>query len=112
MSLRLISALFWDSIPHLKVIQSALPLNMGPICCSETSVRNYQCTLCKIQEERRYPLHRGGNLKSRIIVTVFRAKVLVVVLSLLTVWSFTVLDNTVHRHGCEDRSNMFLANGH
>jgi hypothetical protein len=34
-------------------------------CSSETSVTNYQSTPCKIPEERRSHLHRGGNLKSR-----------------------------------------------
>jgi hypothetical protein len=36
------------------------------ICCPETSVRNWHCTLRKIEEERRYHLHPGGSLKSPI----------------------------------------------
>ena len=33
---------------------TAWPLNMGPIRCSETSATNYQSSLRKIPEERRY----------------------------------------------------------
>jgi hypothetical protein len=39
---------------------------MGPIGGPETSVQNYRSTLRNIPEERRYHLHRGGNLKSRV----------------------------------------------
>jgi hypothetical protein len=38
---------------------------MGPIGCSETSVRNYGSTLRKILEERRFHLRLGGSLKLR-----------------------------------------------
>jgi hypothetical protein len=37
---------------------------MIPICCPETSVRNYHSTLRKIPEERKSHLHRFGSLKS------------------------------------------------
>jgi len=37
---------------------------MGPIGCPETSVTNYQCTLCNIPEEGRPYVHHGGSLKS------------------------------------------------
>jgi len=47
------------------------PLKMGPIGCTETSVRNYHHTLRNITEERRYHLLRGGSLKSRIVVRRF-----------------------------------------
>jgi hypothetical protein len=40
---------------------------MGPMCCPETSVLNYQSTLRKIPEGCRSHLHRGGGLKSRRI---------------------------------------------
>jgi hypothetical protein len=33
-------------------------------CRPETSITNYQSTLCKIPEVRRSHLHQGGNLKS------------------------------------------------
>jgi hypothetical protein len=39
---------------------------MRPIGCPETSVHNYHSTLRNIPEERRYHVHRGGSLKSRI----------------------------------------------
>ena len=41
------------------------PLNMRPIRCSETSVKNYHSSLRNIPEERRYHQHRGGSLKSQ-----------------------------------------------
>jgi hypothetical protein len=40
---------------------------MGPICCQETLVHNYQSTPRNIPEEQRSHLHRGGSLKSRIL---------------------------------------------
>jgi hypothetical protein len=36
-----------------------------PIGCPETSVQNYNSTLCNIPEDRISHLHRGGSLKSR-----------------------------------------------
>jgi hypothetical protein len=45
---------------------TASALKMGPIGCSETSVNNYQSTLCNIPEERRSNLRRGGIVTSRI----------------------------------------------
>jgi hypothetical protein len=39
---------------------------MGPICCPETSVKDYHSTLPNTSEERRSQQHRGGSLKSRI----------------------------------------------
>ena len=44
---------------------SAWPLKIGPVGCLDTSVLNYNFTLCNIPEERRSHLHRGGSLKSR-----------------------------------------------
>ena len=43
---------------------------MGPLDCPETSVRNYHSTLRNIPEECRSHLHRGGSLKSRIVLHV------------------------------------------
>jgi hypothetical protein len=40
-------------------------LEMGPICCTETSVRNYHYSLRNNPEERSPRLLRGGSLKSR-----------------------------------------------
>jgi hypothetical protein len=40
---------------------------MGPIVCPQTAVQDYHSTLRNIPEQRRYHLHRGGSLKSRII---------------------------------------------
>jgi hypothetical protein len=34
---------------------------MGPVCCPETSVRNYHCLLRINPKERYYQLLRGGN---------------------------------------------------
>jgi len=41
---------------------------MGSIGCPETSVRNYYSTLRNIPEQRKSHLHRGGSLKSHIIL--------------------------------------------
>ena len=43
------------------------PLNLGPIGCPETSVRNCHYTLRNSPEEHRSHLLRGGSLKSRLI---------------------------------------------
>jgi hypothetical protein len=40
------------------------PLRMGPICCPETSVKDYHSTLRYTPEERKSHQHRGGSLKS------------------------------------------------
>jgi hypothetical protein len=42
------------------------PLNMGPICYPETSVKDYHSTLRNTPEERRSHQNRGGSLKSRM----------------------------------------------
>jgi len=47
------------------------PLSMGPIRCLETLVRNYHFALRKIPKERRFHLHRGGRMKSRVIYIFF-----------------------------------------
>jgi hypothetical protein len=80
------SALFWDITQrrvailyrrfgttcrsHLQGSRSlglwaSWPLKMGPICCLETSVKDYHWTLRNIREERRSHQHRGRSLKSR-----------------------------------------------
>jgi hypothetical protein len=41
---------------------------MGPICCPETSVNNYQSTLRNKPEERISPLHRGGGLGCIVVL--------------------------------------------
>jgi hypothetical protein len=43
------------------------PLKMGALVCPETSLSNYQSTLRNMAEKRRPHLHRGGNLKSRVV---------------------------------------------
>ena len=55
----------WDNLsaPFSRVSAWLL---MGPICCPETSVRNYHYTLRNSPEERGSHLLRGGSLKSRI----------------------------------------------
>jgi hypothetical protein len=40
-----------------------LTLEMGPIRCAETSVKDYHPTLRNMPEERRCHQHRGGSLK-------------------------------------------------
>jgi hypothetical protein len=54
---------------YLSVLSSSVKnswaLKMGQICCPETSIQNYHSRLRNISEERRYPLHRNGSLKSR-----------------------------------------------
>jgi hypothetical protein len=42
------------------------PLKMGPICCPETSIKDYRATLRNIPEELRSQ-HRSGSLKSRTV---------------------------------------------
>ena len=44
---------------------TAWPLKLEPPGCPDTSLRNYHSTLRKIPKERRYPILRGGSLKSR-----------------------------------------------
>jgi hypothetical protein len=42
------------------------PLKMGPICCPETSIRNYHYTLPSSPEMRSSHLLLGGSLKSHV----------------------------------------------
>jgi len=51
--------------PHLRGSRSAR--RMEPTGCPETSVANYHSTLRNISEERRFNLHRGGRLQSRVV---------------------------------------------
>ena len=44
---------------------------MGPIGCSETSVRDYGYTLRNKPDERRFHLFGGGSLKSRQIMFLY-----------------------------------------
>jgi hypothetical protein len=44
-----------------------LTLNMEPISCPETSVKDYHSSLRNIPEERRCHQHRRGSLKSRML---------------------------------------------
>jgi hypothetical protein len=44
------------------------PLKVRLIDCTETSVTNYQSTLCKISEEGRSHLHRGESLRSHSVI--------------------------------------------
>jgi hypothetical protein len=58
---------------HLEGSRSPLlfwtrPLKMGPICCPETSVKDYHSTLRYTPEGRRSHQHRGGSLKSRAVL--------------------------------------------
>jgi len=48
-------------------IFSSQESRMGPICCSETSTRNYHYALRNSPEERSSYLLRGGSLKSRTV---------------------------------------------
>ena len=41
------------SVDSYRQFGALLPFKMGPICCTKTSVNNYQSTLCNIPEERR-----------------------------------------------------------
>ena len=53
---------------HVRVGRLSFHLTpeMGPIGCSETSVRNYHYSLRNNPEERSSPLLRGGSLKSTL----------------------------------------------
>jgi hypothetical protein len=42
---------------------------MGPIRCPETSANNYHTTPHNTPEDRRFHQHRGGSLKSRLLLT-------------------------------------------
>jgi hypothetical protein len=44
---------------------------MGPIRCPEALVNNYHATPRNIPEERRSHQHRGGSLKSWLIIFLF-----------------------------------------
>ena len=46
-------------------------LKMVPIDCPETSVSNYHYWLRNTPEERRCQLHRGGNVKSRMLTEIW-----------------------------------------
>jgi hypothetical protein len=50
---------FWYDI-----LAPSSPLKMGPIGCPETSIRNYNYSLCNSPEERSSHLTRRGNLES------------------------------------------------
>jgi hypothetical protein len=50
-----------------KTTQDSRTLNMGPMGCSETSVRNYHYSLRNTSEERGSQLSHGRSLKSRIM---------------------------------------------
>jgi len=51
-------------LDNLSVPSSGFILRMGPVCCSETSVRNYYYSLRNNPKERNSQLLRGGSLKS------------------------------------------------
>ena len=53
------------SVPSSRVKTSKKMMMMGPIRCTETSVKDYHSTLHNIPEERRSHQHRSGSLKSR-----------------------------------------------
>jgi hypothetical protein len=40
---------------------------MAPICCPNTSLKNYHTTPCNNPEDHRFHQHRGGSLKSRAV---------------------------------------------
>jgi hypothetical protein len=44
------------------------PVKMGPTRCPETSVNNYHTTPCNYPKDHRLYEHRGGSLKSSIVV--------------------------------------------
>ena len=62
---------YWPNLQRSRSPWASWPLKMGPIGCPETSVRNYHYMLYNIPEERRFHLHRGGGLKSRVAVPYF-----------------------------------------
>ena len=69
------TALFWFiaqrvvAIPYQRLETIYLShLKIGPIGCSETSVRNYRYSLRNCPEERSSHLLRSGSLKSRVVV--------------------------------------------
>jgi hypothetical protein len=43
-------------------------MKMGPTRCPETSVNNYHTTPCNYPKDHRLHQHRGGSLKSRLIM--------------------------------------------
>ena len=49
-------------------VKTSWPLKMGPISCPETSVKECHSTLRNIPEEHRSHKHRGGSLKSQILL--------------------------------------------
>jgi len=71
--LRYYVAYIGNSLPKFRDKLSSwisLPLKMGQIGCTETSVKNYNYSLCNNPEKCRSHLFRGGNLKSRTELTV------------------------------------------
>ena len=66
------------SVPSSRIKKSKKqrgPLKMGPIRCPETSVKDYHSTLRNIPKERRSNQHRGGSLKLRIFMVLFKDRV-------------------------------------
>jgi len=56
-------------ISWVKQSWSAWPFKMRPIVSPETSVRKYRFTLREISKERSSHVHRGGNLNSRVFIS-------------------------------------------
>jgi len=64
----LVSAVAWFGLACYKHSSwTSWHLQVGLICCPETSVWNYHPTLRNIPEQRRSHLHRGGSLNSPIL---------------------------------------------
>jgi hypothetical protein len=61
------SALF-RHFTQRRMVVSYRPLKMEPIGCPETSLRNYNSTLCKTLKECRSHLYCRGSLKSCILI--------------------------------------------
>jgi hypothetical protein len=59
---------FQESSSPILQSKTARPLKKGLIGCPETWVRDCQSTLREIPENQRVHLHRGGSLKSRVLV--------------------------------------------
>jgi len=54
----------------------------GPICCPETSIRDYHYSLCNSPEERSSLLLRGGGMKSRKHRPIFGTVSLLLILAI------------------------------
>jgi hypothetical protein len=89
------------SVPFLMVKK------YGPICCPETSIRDYRYSLCNSPEERSSLLLRGGSLKSRMCRLIFGTLSLLLFLATY----FLTLEETILTNKYDAFIKIWIATG-